>query len=105
MVNTLAIANAVGAATATGCGAGRNVATLEKVLKLIRESNLSDDDSFWNKLFIQDLDAEEVTILSKSVVNGSNKRLNRVSIQSIVSDLLPKLERAPLESKSFILKD
>ncbi|EXB81314.1 hypothetical protein L484_005752 [Morus notabilis] len=105
MVNTLAIANAVGAATATGCGAGRNVATLEKVLKLIRESNLSEDDSFWNKLFSQDLDAEEVTILSKRVVNGSNKRLNHVSMQSIVSDLLPKLERAPLESESFILKD
>ena len=33
-VNTLAIANAVGAATAMGCGAGRNVATLMQVMEM-----------------------------------------------------------------------
>lgn len=99
MVKTLAIANAVGAATATGCGAGRNVATLEKVKQLMRESNLNDNDTFWNELFSQNLDAEEVTILSKTVINGSNKRLNHVSMQSVVSELLSKLESASLWAK------
>lgn len=94
MVNTLAIANAVGAATAMGCGAGRNVATLDKVLNLLRESNLNDDDKFWNELFDENLDDQEVTFLSKTVVNGSNERLNHVALQNAVSEMLLKLESA-----------
>ena len=35
LVTTLAFANAVGAATAMGCGAGRNVATLKQVVELM----------------------------------------------------------------------
>lgn len=98
LVNTLAIANAVGAATAMGCGAGRNVATLEKVIELIRASNLNEDDEFWNEL-VKNLDSQEITFLSKMVINGSNNQLNRIALQKVVSDLLPKLESAPLEGK------
>ncbi|KAK9281183.1 hypothetical protein L1049_004078 [Liquidambar formosana] len=97
MVNTLAIANAVGAATAMGCGAGRNVATLEQVTKLMRASNLNEDDKFWNELLSENLDAQEITFLSKTVINGTNKQLKRVSLQKVVSELLPKLESARLE--------
>lgn len=101
MINTLAIANAVGAATAMGCGAGRNVASLEKVIQLMRESNLNDelDDKFWNELFDINLDAQEVTILSKMAINGSNNRLNHVSLRSVVSELLPMFESVPVEGK------
>ena len=95
MVNTLAIANAIGAATAMGCGAGRNVATLEKVTQLIRESNLNDDDTFSSELFGSDLDTQDITVLTKKVINGSKDGLNRVSLQSVVSELLPVLEYVP----------
>ncbi|KAL5561775.1 hypothetical protein UlMin_031522 [Ulmus minor] len=98
MVNTLAIANAVGAATAMGCGAGRNVAKLEQVIQLLRESNLKYDDPFWNELFGDNWNVQEVVLLSKMIVNGNNG-LSHVSLQSVVSELLPKLESAQLERK------
>lgn len=97
MVNTLAFANAVGAATAMGSGAGRNVATLDQVIKLMRASDLNDDDAFWNEIFGEDLGSQEVMKLSKMVTMGSNSRLRRVSLQSVVSELLPKLESPRVE--------
>ncbi|KDP21349.1 hypothetical protein JCGZ_21820 [Jatropha curcas] len=99
LVNTLAIANAVGAATAMGCGAGRNVATLKKVIELMRESNINEDDEFWNDLFVKNLGAREITFLSNKVINGSNNKLNRVALQKVVSELLPKLQPGLLEGK------
>ncbi|PON37980.1 Carbohydrate kinase [Parasponia andersonii] len=105
MVNTLAIANAVGAATAMGCGAGRNVASLERVMQLMRDSNLIEDESSWNELFDVSLDAQEVTILSKMAINGINSRLNHVSLQSVVSELLPMFESVELKGKSCVLKE
>ncbi|KAJ4839910.1 hypothetical protein Tsubulata_026602 [Turnera subulata] len=92
LVNTLAIANAVGAATAMGCGAGRNVATLEKVIELMRASDIHEDEEFWSELLGKNLNAEEISCLSKMVVNGRNSQLNHVSLQMVVSELLPKLE-------------
>lgn len=68
-VGTLALTNAVGAATAMGCGAGRNVATSSKVLELLRVSNLNEDDELWNDL-IENVDATEISLLSKTVING-----------------------------------
>ncbi|XP_057964670.1 fructokinase-1 isoform X2 [Malania oleifera] len=94
MVNTLAVANAVGAATAMGCGAGRNVANLEQVTKIIRASNLNEDDQFWDELLTETIEAEEIKILAKSVVNGGSGRLTHVAIQNIVSELLTKLGSA-----------
>lgn len=40
IVNTLALANAVGAATAMGCGAGRNVAALDDVRNILSSSKV-----------------------------------------------------------------
>ncbi|XP_015891400.3 fructokinase-1 [Ziziphus jujuba] len=97
MVSTLAFANAVGAATAMGCGAGRNVATLDQVIKLMKASNLNDDGVFWNELLGEDLGTQEFTMLSKMVIKGSKNRPKYVSLQSVVSELLPKLESVQIE--------
>ncbi|XP_010274153.1 PREDICTED: uncharacterized protein LOC104609523 isoform X2 [Nelumbo nucifera] len=87
-INILALANAVGAATAMGCGAGRNVATLESVIELIRVSNLNDDDEFWSKLLHENMDTPEISLLSRTVINGSNDQLKHVSLQKVVSDCI-----------------
>lgn len=94
LVYTLTIANAVGAATAMGCGAGRNVATLKQVIELMRGSNLNEDDKFWEELLNEHSDAKEITLLTKVAVNGNNIHLRRTSLQKAVSELLPKLESA-----------
>ncbi|XWS36386.1 hypothetical protein CRYUN_Cryun20dG0080900 [Craigia yunnanensis] len=97
LVTTLAFANAVGAATAMGCGAGRNVATLKQVVELMEAPDLNEDDEFWNELLDEYLDSQEVTFLSKMVLNGSNGRMNCVTLQKVVSYLLPKLKSSQLE--------
>ncbi|XP_050366741.1 fructokinase-1 [Argentina anserina] len=99
MVNTLAIANAVGAATAMGCGAGRNVATLDKVIELVEASNLNEDEKFWNEVFDETLGVQEITALSKLAINGSDGQLNCVPLQKVVLELLPKLKSAELERR------
>ncbi|RVW54974.1 hypothetical protein CK203_096317 [Vitis vinifera] len=96
-VNTLAIANAVGAATAMGCGAGRNVANLEQVIELMRASNLNEDATFWNELLDDNLDAQQITFLSKTAINGSNNQLHRVALQKVVSESLCKLKSARIK--------
>ncbi|KAK5811116.1 uncharacterized protein LOC108467813 [Gossypium arboreum] len=97
LVTTLAFANAVGAATAMGCGAGRNVATLKQVVELMETPDLNEDDKFWNELLREHLDSQEVTFLSKMVLNGSNGRMKHVTMQKVVSELLPKLKSSQLE--------
>ncbi|MBA0553535.1 hypothetical protein Golob_012711 [Gossypium lobatum] len=97
LVTTLAFANAVGAATAMGCGAGRNVATLKQVVELMETPDLNEDDKFWNELLREHLDSQEVTFLSKMVLNGSNGRMKHVTLQKVVSELLPKLKSSQLE--------
>ncbi|KAJ8633603.1 hypothetical protein MRB53_026939 [Persea americana] len=91
-VATLALANAVGAATAMGYGAGRNVANLNKVLELLTVSNLNEDDKLWNELVDMNSDATEVSLLSNTVIDGCNARLTMVPMQKVISELLPKLE-------------
>lgn len=97
LVYTLTIANAVGAATAMGCGAGRNVATLKQVIELLRGLNINEDEFFWNELLEGNVDAEEITFLSKMAVNGSKNRVNSVALQKVVSEVLPKLESPVVE--------
>ncbi|KAK4732040.1 hypothetical protein R3W88_025028 [Solanum pinnatisectum] len=97
---TLTLANAVGAATATGCGAGRNVASLGKVRELLKESNLNEDEKFWDEVLSDNVNSRDVTVLSKMVVNG-NSQVNRVSLLKVVSEVLPKLEFAPKMTGSF----
>ncbi|GER24915.1 pfkB-like carbohydrate kinase family protein [Striga asiatica] len=94
LVYTLTIANAVGAATAMGCGAGRNVAHLNQVKELLRRSNLNEDENFWENLLKEHLDDLETMVLTKASVNGFNNRLKRASLQKVVCELLPKLEHA-----------
>ncbi|CAN1131744.1 5-dehydro-2-deoxygluconokinase 1 [Linum perenne] len=99
-VNTLAIANAVGAATATGCGAGRHVATLERVIDILKESNIHEDDAFWKELIVKNAESEKVTILSTTTMNGnSSPPSHHATMGSVVSELLPKLESAQLEGE------
>lgn len=93
LVNTLTIANAVGAATATGCGAGRNVANLQKVMSIMKESNLNEDDNFWNKLLDENTNKGDITILSKTPVNRTDTGFfNHVTLQKVVSEVLHELE-------------
>lgn len=99
MVSSLAIANAVGAATAMGCGAGRNVATLQRVIELMKAADLNEDEEFFNELLVENVDTQEITCLSKVVINGNNHQLNRIALQKVVSELLPKLESSHVEGK------
>ncbi|KAF7804672.1 fructokinase-1 [Senna tora] len=99
IVNTLAMANAVGAATAMGCGAGRNVATLEKVTDILRSSNLNVDDEFWTDLLEKNVDAQEIIFLSNDVANGKSNHLKHVSFHKVASELLPQFKFPQLEEK------
>lgn len=96
-VNTLATANAVGAATAMGCGAGRNVATLKQVKELIEAADLYEDYAFWNELLGENT-SENITFVSKLGINGRNSNsYNFVDLQKVASELLLQLEYAQLE--------
>ncbi|KAI3423270.1 PfkB domain-containing protein [Psidium guajava] len=98
LMNTLALANAVGAATAMGCGAGRSVAKLDQAIELMNVSNLNEDDEFWNLVLGEKLDSCDISILSEMVINGKSAQVNRVPLQKVVSELLPELEPARLKS-------
>ncbi|XP_021764283.1 fructokinase-1-like [Chenopodium quinoa] len=101
MIHTLAIANAVGAATAMGCGAGRNVATLTKAVELIKAGDLNEDDKFWRDLLDKSAEDQEFTLLSKKVFNVTDSNLNCVSFEKIYPELTSKLELAKLFTKVF----
>ncbi|XP_022155839.1 fructokinase-1 [Momordica charantia] len=98
-VDALTIANAVGAATAMGCGAGRSVATLEKVWELMMKANIREDGDFWDELLSENLDTQEITLMSKSDIDRDNRSINYASLQKVVSRLLPMLEHAQYEGK------
>ncbi|XP_038898169.1 fructokinase-1 [Benincasa hispida] len=98
-VDALTIANAVGAATAMGCGAGRSVATLEKVLELMMKANINEDSDFWNKLLSENLESQDITLMSKLDVDRCNMSINYVVFQKVLSRLLPMLEHAQYEGK------
>ncbi|KAG6434909.1 hypothetical protein SASPL_106553 [Salvia splendens] len=94
LVYTLTIANAVGAATAMGCGAGRNVAALKQVMELVKGSNLKEDNKFWEDLLRAHTDAEQITLLTEIAVNGNSSHVQPISLQKVISELIPKLECA-----------
>ncbi|KAK4783754.1 hypothetical protein SAY86_018122 [Trapa natans] len=95
LVSTLTIANAVGAATAMGSGAGRNVATLDEVLKIMRAADINEDEKFWASLLRGKSDSVEINLLSKMPINGSSGVSTLVSLHKVVPELLPKLEPPP----------
>lgn len=91
LISTLTFANAVGAATAMGSGAGRNVATLEQAIELMKGSNVNEDGEFWSELSRQS-GPQEITLLSKVGVSRFSDRLSHVALENVVSKLLPELE-------------
>nr|GMD15508.1 probable fructokinase-4 [Ipomoea batatas] len=91
LVYTLTLANAVGGATAMGCGAGRNVATLEQVKELMRRSDINEDEKLWEELLSDSLGTLEVNLLSRSLIDQNSPQLNVVPLQRAVSEILPKL--------------
>lgn len=94
LVNTLTIANAVGAATAMGCGAGRNVAKRIQVVDLIKASKLNDEENLLKELLAENPEPPKVNLLSKGMrKEGSNKQqVEVISMEKVVSELLPELE-------------
>ncbi|GAB2298306.1 hypothetical protein Dimus_032374 [Dionaea muscipula] len=91
-VHTLALANAVGAATAMGCGAGRNVATLDRVIELIRAGDLNEDAEFMKVVLNGFSDIPEINLLSKEALNGAGDRVNHTSLENVVPELLARLK-------------
>ncbi|KAL8116648.1 hypothetical protein AgCh_022990 [Apium graveolens] len=65
LVHTLTVANDVGAAIAMGSNAGRNVETMENVMKLLKRSTINEDDKYLKDVQINGIDGQEVTFLSK----------------------------------------
>nr|GMD20078.1 probable fructokinase-4 [Ipomoea batatas] len=100
LVYTLTLANAVGGATAMGCGAGRNVATLEQVKELMRRSDINEDEKLWEELLSDSLGTLEVNLLSRSLIDQNSPQLNVVPLQRAVSEILPKL--LPAQSKMAV---
>lgn len=94
LVNTLTIANAVGAATAMGCGAGRNVAKRHQVVDLIKASKLNDEENLLKELLAENPETPKVNLLSKGMrKEGSNKQqIEIISMEKVASELLPELE-------------
>ncbi|KAG9452579.1 hypothetical protein H6P81_005483 [Aristolochia fimbriata] len=90
-INTLALANAVGASTAMGCGAGRSVATLDKVLELLKNPYPYEEDNFWDKMVNENSTKNDITLLSTAATHGKQNRVSCVSMQRVVSELLPAL--------------
>ncbi|PKA58314.1 putative fructokinase-4 [Apostasia shenzhenica] len=91
-VSILVLANAVGAATATGCGAGRNVASLTKVLELLRKSNIYEDYKFWTDLIDSEISKEDVFLLWKTCINGCTGAPVHFPLQTVVPQLIAKFE-------------
>lgn len=94
LVNTLTIANAVGAATAMGCGAGRNVAKRHQVVDLMKASKLNDEDMFFEQLLAENPESPRISLLSRVMgKEGSNKQqIEIIPMEKVVSELLPELE-------------
>jgi pfkB family carbohydrate kinase len=91
---TLMLANAVGAATATGCGAGRNVAYLKTVLDLLKQSKINEDYAFWAELVEESEASCMVSLVSGLGVNGCADRFSCVPVRNIVKEILSMFEVA-----------
>lgn len=96
MIHTLTIANAVGASTAMGSGAGRNVATFAKTMELIKAGDLYEDDEFWRELLDESAETQEITLLSKKAMIGVDAGLNIVPLERVIPELTSKLESTKL---------
>jgi hypothetical protein len=88
------LANAVGAATATGCGAGRNVAHLKKVVDLLKQSIMNEDYAFWAELVEESKASCMMSLVSGLGVNGCADRFSCVPIRSVVEGIFSMFEVA-----------
>lgn len=73
-------------------GAGRAVATLEKVVELMTRSQLNEDENFINKLLDKNLNVQELTIISNMTEDGNTNMPNHVPLQKVVSEVLLKFD-------------
>ncbi|CAI8606301.1 unnamed protein product [Vicia faba] len=69
----------------------KNVASLEKVVDILRSPKLNEDDEFWTEILEKKVLDREVTCLS-NIMKGNRNHLNFVSFDQVASELLPKLE-------------
>ena len=72
-------------------GAGRAVATLEKVIEIMTRSQINEDD-FIHELLNKDLNVQEITIISNMTNNGNRNKLKHVPLQKVTSELLLKFD-------------
>lgn len=87
MITTLALANAVGGATAMGCGAGRNVATKEKACELLLASEVNNDyEDCWRRLCAPEYFSESEIMLAKTSINCHDNSLRIVEVQHVTRD-------------------
>ncbi|XP_017231712.1 fructokinase-1 isoform X2 [Daucus carota subsp. sativus] len=91
LLHTLTLANAVGGATAMSSGAGRAVATLEKVIEIMTRSQINEDD-FIHELLNKDLNVQEITVISNMTNNGNSNKPKHVPLQKVTSELLLKFD-------------
>jgi hypothetical protein len=84
IITTLVLANAVGGATAMGCGAGRNVATKEKVCELLLASEVNNDyEDFWRRIRAPEYFSKSEITLAKRSINCQDNSLNAVEFQHV----------------------
>lgn len=79
VASTLALANAVGAATAMGCGAGRNVATLNDVLNILLSSKVcgeGDENGKMQAFSMEELMTVGMTELGKKASTSGHTSLS-----------------------------
>ncbi|XP_057825659.2 uncharacterized protein LOC131037517 isoform X1 [Cryptomeria japonica] len=94
LITTLALANAVGGATAMGCGAGRNVATFEKVTELLSSPKLqSTCEDYWETLFSKEFLIDSEIMLEKTIINGQDNLFCAVDVKSVARDALEFLQK------------
>ncbi|KAJ7558435.1 hypothetical protein O6H91_04G039000 [Diphasiastrum complanatum] len=83
VITTITLANAVGAATAKGCGAGRNVATASKVADILACLESTDEYS--------ECSVQNVTSVGKE--NDGVQNVTAISIEAVAKDALDLLHK------------
>lgn len=105
MITTLALANAVGGATAMGCGAGRNVATKEKVCELLLASEVNNDyEDCWRRIYAAEYFSKSEITLAKRSINCQDNSLNAVEFQHVARDALNLFKKCS-QGKHFTHQD
>lgn len=103
MITTLVLANAVGGATAMGCGAGRNVATKEKVCELLLASEVNNDyEDFWRRIRAPEYFSKSEIMLAKRSINCQDNSFHAVEVQDVARDALNLFKKGSKENTLHI---